>query len=137
MFIEAMIEFFWRKVMMNKFKTKTQSPIDERNWTAQVKIDELYMFKIIDKNLRNDLQKLRGKRNKVFHVDAKSTNRNVEQIDAQKCYITGLKLYYKALDEMGADKIFDSKKLREKINKNIHNFPGKNRKTVFVKLAEA
>ncbi len=127
-FLESSINILWRELILNSFNIKGSSkkgtPLeDERNWTAQIKIDELFLNKIISKNLRDDLQSLRKKRNYVFHRDKKVEKRNVTKKDSLKATTTGLKLFYLLLDAQEKEDIIAFLNIRTKMWNTINRGP--------------
>jgi hypothetical protein len=113
-FIEALIEMVWTKEVKNK-----SNITGGREWTAFIQIEELFMFNIIDETIRTDLNKLRKKRNAVFHVDEKPAKRVVESKDANDCFKVSWQLLNILL---GAErnKILYFKDLRGKFFEQIH-----------------
>lgn len=87
-FIEAMIDFLWVK-NIEKINKKIKN---NKEWTAFIKIEELFMLKVINKNLHDDLNRLRKKRNNVFHVDINPNKRNVNKKESKDCFFTGWRL---------------------------------------------
>jgi len=102
-FIESSINMLWRELILETFSptgTKSGTPLaDERNWTTQIKIDELFMKGIIDSDFRKKLHKLRRRRNSIFHSDENITKRTTTRDDASGAVQNGLVMFYKMLDE--------------------------------------
>jgi hypothetical protein len=98
MFIEPYINQLWIKSTKEMFNGLKYNPLkEERNWTLQQKIDELFMMGKIKSDTRERLQQFRSKRNKVFHVDIKPQKRKVEIKDAVECFLLANRLFYKML----------------------------------------
>lgn len=101
--MESCINVLWRELIYDSFNIRGSSekgtPLEEeRNWTIQIKIDELFLKGIIDENIRKELQSLRTKRNKVFHRDKQLQKRRVTAEDARKAATTGLRLFYMMIE---------------------------------------
>ncbi|MCJ7423601.1 hypothetical protein MUP01_04945 [Candidatus Bathyarchaeota archaeon] len=129
-FLESCVNLLWSSLIDSAFHdvgvSKNTSPMaDERNWTTQIKIDELFLKKIIDKEMRDSLQSLRAKRNKVFHRERQLQKRLVTEEDARKATVTGLKLFYMMIGSKLGDRVIAfndiNKKIWETMNRgNLH-----------------
>ena len=131
-FLESCINVLWRELIHETYHPKgststKDTPLkEEGNWTIQIKIEELFMKEIISKDLKNNLQSLRTKRNKVFHLDKKLSNRNVSKKEADTAVITGLTLFYKMLEPKKQEseiKIFTFREVQENMWKAINRAP--------------
>lgn len=120
-FLESCINVLWRGLIYDSFNIDSSSekgtPLEEeRNWTIQIKIDELFLKGIIDKDARKKLQSLRTKRNKVFHRDKRLGQRRVTVADARKAARTGLILFYMMLEsELKEEEILAFPDIRKKM----------------------
>jgi len=120
-FLESCINVLWRELIHDSFvidnSSRKGTPLEEeRNWTTQIKIDELFLKGIIGKDTRKNLQSLRTKRNKVFHRDERLEQRRVTTTDATKAVTTGLKLFYMMLDsKLKEEEIFTFPDIRKKM----------------------
>jgi hypothetical protein len=126
MFLEASINILWQKMISETFSKLSSAgestPLEnDRNWTAQIKIEELFLKKKIDENLRKDLQLTREKRNKVFHRDKDEEKRIVNSQDASDAALLGLRLLYSMIEtdpEKGIIAYLDVKaKMWETVNR--------------------
>jgi len=103
MFLESCINMLWQEMVSGAFNVEKEgtdgTPLEnERDWTANIKIDSLFFSGKIDKKMRDDLHSIRNKRNKVFHRDKVVEKRTVTSEDATKATLTALELFYKMLD---------------------------------------
>lgn len=103
LFLESSINLLWQKMIGETFvglsSAGENTPIDnDRNWTAQIKIDELFLKNKIDDALRKDLQLTREKRNKVFHRDKDEEKRAVSPQDASDAAMLGLRMLYAMIE---------------------------------------
>ena len=93
-FIESSINILWRELILDTFSssgTKSSTPLeDERNWTTQIKIDELFMKGKINNEFRKKLHKLRQCRNNIFHSDEDFTKFSEKDEDAWGTTQSGL-----------------------------------------------
>jgi hypothetical protein len=98
MFIEATINLMWEKMMIdNSFSTKYLNN-NSKNWTLQIKIDELLLKGLIDAKTATAAQKLRTMRNKVFHVSKDVSKRKIDRKVSEECVDLGLSLFYHNID---------------------------------------
>ena len=129
MFIESCINLLWAALVdeaFHKVGIKDTSPAsNERNWTSQIKIDELFLKGIVDIKLRKDLHDLRAKRNHVFHQDKKIEKRQVSEEDSKKAVETGLNLFFRMIDLQMYDKLAVSEKIKQRIWESINRSPFK------------
>lgn len=119
-FLESCINVIWREMIADSFKINGSSekgtPLEEeRNWTNQIMIDDLFLKDIIGKNIRNELQSLRKKRNKVFHRDKQKQKRTVTAEDAEAATTTGLRLLYAMIESEPEEGVFAFLDIREKM----------------------
>ena len=122
LFIELMINLLWEKLMNERFSENPPTTTG-RDWTIQIKIDELYLLGQIDDNLRRDLHTLRRKRNAVFHVDPREEKREVSGNDALNAVKAGLMLFYKLILGLEDGKIIDFSDLTKQMYQAIHGPP--------------
>lgn len=121
MFLESCINVLWRELIHDSFNidgsSRKGTPLEEeRNWTIQIKIDELFLKGVIDRDTRKKLQSLRTKRNKVMHRDERLEQRRVTAADARKAATTGSKLFYMMLEsELKEEEIFTFPDVRKKM----------------------
>lgn len=125
MFLESCINMLWQQMVgeaFNKVQASTDdTPLqNERDWTANIKIDTLFLKGNIDKKMRNDLHSIRNKRNKVFHRDKKVEKRTVTSEDASKATLTALVLFYKMLNLDTSKGIFAYLDIRRQMWENIN-----------------
>lgn len=129
MFIESCINLLWADLVneaFHKVGIKDTSPTsNERNWTSQIKIDELFLKGIVDIKLRQDLHDLRVKRNHVFHQDKKIEKRQVSEEDSKKAVQTALNLFCRMIDLQSYDKITVSEAIKQRIWESINREPNK------------
>jgi len=123
-FIESSINMLWRELIRSTFditgSKKKGTPLDDvRNWTTQIKIDELFMKGIINEDLRKKLHRLRKRRNSIFHYDEKVSKRKVSREDAGGIIEYGLKMFYMMI-EGDLEKVPAFMEIRNNIYKNIH-----------------
>jgi hypothetical protein len=98
MFIEPVINRLWKDSITEKFGKDEPNPLaEERNWTLQHKIDEMYMMGKISSDIRKQLQLLRTKRNQIFHVHKNIKKRKADINDALNCMKIANILFYKLL----------------------------------------
>lgn len=119
LFIEAMINLMWRKLMTSKFKKKSPTK-SEREWTCMIKIDELRMLGEIDENQRGTLQKLRQKRNAVFHVDPQRQKREVTGDSCLEVIKSGLAIFYKLIGLPPEKGVIDFQNIAKQMYAAIH-----------------
>lgn len=119
LFIEAMINLMWRKLMTSKFKKKPPTK-SEREWTCMIKIDELRMLGEIDENQRGTLQKLRQKRNAVFHVDPQRQKREVTGDGCLEVIKSGLAIFYKLIGLPPEKGVIDFQNIAKQMYAAIH-----------------
>lgn len=123
MFIEAMINLIWEKNMIEKGFSKKYLSDNSRNWTAQIKIDELHLMGYFDKTTKNSIQLLRQKRNKVFHVEKDEKKREILAENSAKCLSIGLKIFHDYLKLTDGDKIINFEDISNRIYNAIHKNP--------------
>lgn len=123
MFIEAMVNLIWEKNMVGKGFDKAYLADYSRNWTTQIKTDELYMIGYFDKPTKTSIQELRNKRNKVFHVEKREKKREIIGTDARTCFIIGLRLFYKYIGFEDDKKVIDFTDITNKFYNAIHKNP--------------
>lgn len=123
MFIEPMINLIWEEKMIENGFTKSYLDENKRNWTSQVKIDELFIMDYFDKTTKDSIQGLRNKRNKAFHVDKKEKNREILEEDARHCFLIGLKIFYKYLSFIEAGNIIEFRDIGNRFYNAIHKNP--------------
>ncbi len=121
LFIKSMINLILAKLMNERFPKK---PPTEKDWTVQIKIDELYSLGEIDDDLRKNLHTLRKKRNVVFHVDRQKQKREVSGNDSFNAVKIGLMLFYKFIMGFKDDKIIDFSDLARRMYQAIHGPAG-------------
>lgn len=120
-FVEAMTELLWEAEIIKKYGSKTSSPVKEqRNWTAQVKIEELYMLGAFNKETKKVIQELRKKRNRVFHPERDQAKRSIRQREAFLCTQVALFLFYEVMGLLESGGYLDAVALRKKILNTIH-----------------
>lgn len=132
LFIETSINQLWTKMVNDSFpeepKVVSRNEWDnfcapptsyERNWTTQIKIDELYLRGIIDEVLREKLQTLRNKRNKVLHQEKKREQRIVSLTDSVRAVNVGLSLFNKMIG-FDEDKIIAYRKIRAQMDQEVN-----------------
>lgn len=122
LFIEAMINLMWRKLMNSRFQKKPPTK-SEREWTCMIKIDELCMLEEIDENQRGTLQKLRRKRNAVFHVDPQTQKREVTGDDCLEVIRSGLAIFYKLMGFPPENGVIDFQDIAKQMYAAIHAPP--------------
>lgn len=119
MFIESCVNLLWADLVEENFHKvgiKETSPASsERNWTSQIKIDELFLKGKIDLKLRGDIHDLRSKRNHVFHQDKKIEKRRVDEHYSNKAVETALVLFYKMIEISSTDKMTVSQKIKQRL----------------------
>ncbi|MBA7501615.1 hypothetical protein ES706_00188 [subsurface metagenome] len=120
---------------------KFPAPPASRDWAVRVKIDELYMFGLIDESLREELHALRKRRNAVFHSDPWEQRGEVDGDDSSNAIKAGLALFYRFVMGFKDDKIINFSDLAERMYQAIHGPPkntskitprGKNKKIGWV-----
>ena len=124
-FLESCINVLWSELIHDSFNINGSSekgtPLEEeRNWTTQIKIDELFLKGIIDISLRKDLQSLRSKRNKVFHRDKQLQKRKVSAEDARKAATTGLRLFYRMIESELKEEVLAFLDIRQKMWETVN-----------------
>jgi len=124
-FLESCVNVLWRELIHDSYNingsSEKETPLEEeRNWTTQIKIDELFLKGIIDKELRKDLQSLRSKRNKVFHRDRQLQKRRVTVKDAKKATTTGLRLFYMMIESEIKEEALAFPGIRQKIWETVN-----------------
>ena len=117
-----MTNLMWRNLINSKFKKKPHTK-SEREWTCIIKINELCMLDEIDENQREILQKLRQKRNAVFHVDPQKEKREVSEDYCLKVIKAGSAISYKLLGSPMEEKIIDSQNIAKQMYAAIHDHP--------------
>jgi hypothetical protein len=133
LFIESSINMMWTKMVNDAFPQEPQvvskekwddccgPPTNyERNWTTQIKIDELYLRGMISEELREELHELRNKRNKVLHQERKKKERIVDATDAIKAFKVGLSIFYKMIDFGQPDKIIAFLEIRKQMYQTVN-----------------
>lgn len=125
MFLESCINMLWQEMVGEAFNVEKEgtdgTPLEnERDWTANIKIDSLFFKGIIDKKMRDDLHSIRNKRNRVFHRDKKVEKRTVTSEDATKATLTALVLFYKMLNLDTEKGIFGYLDIRSSMWQNIN-----------------
>lgn len=123
MFIESMINLIWEEKMIGKGVSKSYLSEISRNWTIQIKIDELFIIEYFDEDTKNSIQELRKKRNKVFHVEKDESKREISEEDSRRCFLMGLQIFYKYLDFIEEGKIIDFRDIANKFYNAIHKNP--------------
>lgn len=121
MFVEAVINLTWEKMMRNNgFSNKYLKTIS-RNWTSQIKIDALQLQGIIDKETCIKAQDMRNRRNSLFHVSKEENKRKINEKISEDCIDLGLSLFYQNLDliDLGYEVSFDE--IASYINNSIHD----------------
>ncbi len=132
LFIETSINQLWVKMVNDSFPEEPEivsrnewdafcaPPTSfERNWTTQIKIDELYLRGIIDEALREKLQTLRNKRNKVLHQEKKKEQRIVSRTDSTRAVNAGLLLFNKMIS-FDKDKIIAYPDVRAQMYQEVN-----------------
>ena len=133
LFIESSINMMWTKMVNEVFPQEPQavskrkwddccgpSTNYERNWTTQIKIDELYLRGMISEGLREQLHELRNKRNKVLHQEPKKQERIVDVTDAEKAFRVGLSLFYRMIDFGKPDEIIAFLEIRKQMYQTVN-----------------
>lgn len=123
MFIEPMINLIWEEKMIEKGFSKKYLGEIERNWTSQVKIDGLFIMDYFDKPTKDTIQRLRNKRNKVFHVDKDKRKREISEEDARNCFMIGLQIFHKYLNFIEEGKIIEFQDIANRFYNAIHKNP--------------
>jgi len=118
LFLESNLNWIWRNVTDSKFDNAPPSE-DERNWTMQIKIDELSMLEIIGKGIRDKLHRLRRKRNSIFHADPNPDKRIITDENIHDSINISRRIFYKNL-EFDPARLKDVDKIRMKIYTTIH-----------------
>ena len=123
MFIEATLNLMWEKMMVdNNFNSKYLHD-NSRNWTLQIKIDELLLKGLIDAETAQEAQNLRSMRNKVFHVSKDVNKRKIDSKMSKDCIDLGLKLFYQHVYFIDSGYIISFNSLAQSIEKCIHQNP--------------
>jgi len=133
LFIESSINMMWTKMVNDVFPQEPQAvskrkwddccgpPTNyQRNWTTQIKIDELYLRGMISEELREELHELRSKRNKVLHQERKKQKRIVDVTDAKKALRVGLSIFYKMIDFGKPDEIIAFLEIRKQMYQTVN-----------------
>lgn len=123
MFVEAIINLMWEVMMLKNDFTKKYLKEIERNWTLQIKIDQLFLKDYLDQRTRERLQVLRTKRNHVFHISKKEEKRQLDNKVSQECIDVGLSLFYKILNFIKAGHIISFDNIALSMKKSIHQNP--------------
>jgi hypothetical protein len=123
MFIEAIINLMWEKMMLDVGFTKKQLKDKNIDWSLQVKIDELLLLGRIDKKTNEKAQKLRSKRNKVFHVSKDVKSRTIDCETSKDCIDLGLSLFYQNTDFIDSGYIISFDNLALSVEQCIHKRP--------------
>lgn len=118
LFLESSINWMWRTITDSKFDTNPPSK-NVRDWTLQIKIDELMMLGIITKNIRSKLHRLRRKRNAIFHVDPNPDKRIITDEDISDSIKISTKIFNKSID-FDPRRLSDVMELRSDIHKILH-----------------
>ncbi|GAI25815.1 unnamed protein product, partial [marine sediment metagenome] len=116
LFIESMVNSIWAELVAKRFP----APPAGREWSTQIKIDELYLLGHIDDDLRTQLHRLRKKRNAVFHADPQEREVEIGGDDSFAAVKTGLALFYKFIMGFKDDTIIDFSDLAKKMYRAIH-----------------
>ena len=133
LFIESSINMMWTKMVNDAFPQEPQAvskrkwddccgpPTNyERNWTTQIKIDELYLRGMISEELREGLHELRNRRNKVLHQERKKQERIVDVADAKKALRVGISLFYRMIDFGKPDEIIAFLEIRKQMYQTVN-----------------
>ena len=123
MFVEAIINLMWEKMMRENGFTKRYVKNVERNWTLQIKIDQLFLKDYLDQRTKEILQRLRTKRNNVFHVSQKEEKRQLNAEVSQECIDIGLSLFYNILNFIKPGHIISFDNIALAMKKSIHQNP--------------
>lgn len=123
MFVEAIINLMWEAMMLENGFTKNYLKKIERNWTLQIKIDQLFLKDYLDQRTKERLQGLRTKRNHVFHVSKIEGKRQLDNEVSQECIDIGLSLFYKVLNFIKPGYIISFDNIALAMKKSIHQNP--------------
>lgn len=122
-FIETTLKHLWEDMMRTKYKSnnKLNSIIENtRSWTIQIVIEELFLFGIIDEEECETYNKLRKKRNSLFHFSDSKVKREITSVIANEAILSGLKLLDLKLFKKEIQSIPDFKNIREKVLRSMH-----------------
>ena len=125
MFLESCINMLWQEMVGEAFNVEKEgekgTPLEnDRDWTANIKIDSLFFKGKIDKTMRTDLHLVRSKRNKIFHRDKTAEKRTVTAEDARKAAFTALVLFYKMIKMDPEKGVYAYLDLRRNMWQNIN-----------------
>ncbi|MGB9941063.1 hypothetical protein [Methanosarcina sp.] len=120
MFVEAVLNLTWEKMMRNNgFSNKYLKTIS-RNWTSQIKIDALQLQGIIDKETCIKAQDMRNRRNSLFHVSKEENKRKIDKKISEDCIDLGLSLFYQNLDLIDLGYVVSFDDIASYVNNSIH-----------------
>lgn len=112
-FLECIINLFWEDEINRKFTTNPPKK-EDRDYTTNIKINDLFLTNRINLELKDEIHKLRKKRNDIFHLRIKKEAIKVSEKDALDCMVIGLNLFYKAINfELGEGKVIDFVDIRK------------------------
>lgn len=120
MFIEAIINLMWEKMMLDSGFSKNYLKSIERNWSLQEIIDVLLLKGLINKKTNVEAQKLRSIRNKVFHVSKDVSKRKIDDKLSEECIDLGLYLFYQNIDFLDPDHIVSFDTIKSSLDECIH-----------------
>jgi hypothetical protein len=123
MFVEAIIGLMWDKMMFDNGFSNNYLKQNSRNWTLQIKIDELLLKGYINEEIKNQAHKLRTKRNKVFHVSKDPDIRKIDSTISEECINLGLYLFYENIDLLDSGYIIGFDDFASAIKMSIHQNP--------------
>ena len=120
-FLEATLTKLWEETIIKKYgsKKKAKQVIDNKNWTIQIKTEELFLLGKITKEESQQLNTLRKKRNSLFHFDIQKEKRRITLADAKLCLEVAHDLFYKELGLKYPDDYIDCSDVRDKISKKL------------------
>lgn len=72
-FLEAIVSNMWSNLMEKEFAGMGKSLINERDWVLSIKIDVLYMGKVLEPDDREMMHSLRKIRNGIFLYESINT----------------------------------------------------------------
>ena len=109
----------WEETIIKRYgsKKKAKQVTDNKNWTIQIKIEELFLLGDLTKEKSKQLNILRKKRNSLFHFDIQKEKRRITHADAKLCLAVAHDLFYKELGFIYPDDYIDCSDVRDKISK--------------------